>query len=189
MNEENQEVLDAYAEATTKDKKRLARWIAVVQKYLDYYGKNKFERHYEPVDILQEMIERVIKGTRNYHSDRYKSIDDFIYKTCWSIIEEKHRNKNRVEPADKCIETKDGIDFINKYEKKHVTEKEYIQNSVETEDKLSNCYNQLLEDEEAALVFFYWKQGYTSKDLSEETGLTIKQVESAKKRIRYKLTN
>lgn len=189
MNDENQEVINAYKDAITTNRKRLTKWISVIQKYLDYYGKNRFERHFEPHDILQEMIERVIKGTRKYHQNRYKSVDDFVYKTCWSIIEEKHRNKNRVEPAEKYMQTEDGGDYINKLEKKHITEKDYIQNSVEIEDKLEICYNQLLEDEEAALVFLYWKEGYTSKDLAEETGLTVAQVESAKKRIRYKLTN
>lgn len=189
MNDENQEVVNAYKDAITTNKKRLKKWIAVIQKYLDYYGKNRFERHFEPHDILQEMIERVIKGSRQYHQNSYKSIDDFVYKTCWSIIEEKHRNKSRIEPAETYRQTKDGGEYINKFEKKHITESNYIQDTLEIKDKLEICYNQLLKDDEAALVFLYWKQGHTSKDLAKETGLTLAQVESAKKRIRYKLNN
>ena len=55
-------------------------------KWLELYGKEKYERHWTPEDIIKEVIARVLEGKRNYDPDKYKSVDDFIFKTMKSII-------------------------------------------------------------------------------------------------------
>ena len=135
------------------------------------------------------MIERIYAGNRNYNEESYKGIDDFIYKTIKSVIEDLFRSRNKVEPSEEYVETDEGGDFRNKFEKKHKTAPDYIQVEFEINEKLDKCYNELLQDEDAALVFLEWKKGSTSKDIADELGMELPEVESAKKRIRYKLTN
>ena len=185
----NQEIIKVFEEAFTKDKSRLKKWATVAQRYIDFYGKKRFERHWTAEDILKEVITRVLEGKRNYNPEVYKVVDEFIYKTIQSIVWDEFRNRNKVTPAEKYIENDDGGEFVNIYENKHRTENDKIQKDYEIKEQLTTSYNQLLEDDDAALVFLCWKQGSTSQDIADELGTELSKVESAKKRIRYKLTN
>jgi len=189
LSDGNQEVIKIFIDVMRNDRPRLGKWATVAQKYLDFYGKNKFERHWTADDILQEVIERIFTEKRNYNEKAYKGIDDFIYKTIRSVIEDSFRSRNKVEPSEEYVETDEGGDYKNKFEKKHRTPPDYIQIEFEINEKLEKCYNELLQDEDAALVFLEWKKGNTSKDIADELGMKLPDVESAKKRIRYKLTN
>jgi RNA polymerase sigma factor (sigma-70 family) len=185
----NKEIIKVFVEAFTKDKSRLKKWAAVAQKYIDLYGKKRFERHWTAEDILKEVITRVLEEKRNYNPEAYKDVDDFIYKTIQSIVWDEFRNRNKVTSSEKYIENDDGGEFVNIYENKHRTENDTIEKDFEIKEQLTTSYNQLLEDEDAALVFLCWKQGSTSQDIADELGIKLSNVESAKKRIRYKLTN
>lgn len=191
MTNANQEIIDAFKEAFSTNKKRLERWTAVAQRYLDLYSKNKFERHWEAEDILMELIAKIMEGVRNYNPDKYKNADDFIYKSIRSIIDDELGNKNRVESFDKY--EGEGIDgertFTNTVEKRHKTDKDEIHLNYIIKEKLESAYEKLLGDEDAALVFLDWRKGLTSSEISESLGLELKEVEQAKKRIRYTLTN
>ena len=189
MSSGNQEIIKVFEEAFTKDKSRLEKWTVVAQKYIDYYGKKRFERHWTAEDILKEVVTRVLEGKRNYNPDVYKGADDFIYKTIKSIVEDEFRNRNKVTSTDKFVENDEGGEYVNIYENNYKTEVDTIEKNYEIEEKLTRSYNQLLEDEDAALVFLCWKQGSTSQDIADELGTELSKVESAKKRIRYKLTN
>lgn len=191
MTNANQEIIDAFKEAFSTNKKRLERWTAVAQRYLDLYSKNKFERHWEAEDILMELIAKIMEGVRNYNPDKYKNADDFIYKSIRSIIDDELGNKNRVESFDKY--EGEGIDgertFTNTVEIRHKTDKDEIHLNYIIKEKLESAYEKLLGDEDAALVFLEWQKGLTSSEISESLGLELKEVEQAKKRIRYTLTN
>jgi RNA polymerase sigma factor (sigma-70 family) len=187
----NQEIIDAFKEAFSTDKNRLKRWTAVAERYLDLYGRNKYERHWEAEDILKELITKIIEGKRNYDPEKYKNADDFIFKSIRSIVDDELRNKNRVKSYDKYTGTDEDGDRSYTYilEKRYKSDKDAVHNEYIIEEQFESCYQLLLEDEEAALVFLEWQQGLKSCEIAESLGLELKEVEQAKKRIRYKLTN
>jgi RNA polymerase sigma factor (sigma-70 family) len=187
----NQEIIDAFKEAFSTDKSRLKRWTTVAQRYLNLYGRNKYERHWEAEDILKELIAKIIEGKRNYDPEKYKNADDFIFKSIRSIVDDELRNRNKVKSYDKCTGTNEDGErsYTNILEKRYKTDKDTVHDEYIIEEQLENCYQLLLEDEEAALVFLEWQKGLKSCEIAESLGLELKEVEQAKKRIRYKLTN
>jgi RNA polymerase sigma factor (sigma-70 family) len=170
------------------DKDRLGKWLAVAQRWIDFYGEKKFERHWTAEDIIQEMIIKILGNVRAYDPNNYEDFDKFVYLTIRSIVENKVGSRKKIVPSEKIIQTKDGDEFINKYEKSYKTRPDQIMKDYEINEKLEYCYNKLMDDTEAALVFLEWKEGNTSKDIAEALGMSIKEVEAAKKRIRYRLT-
>lgn len=188
MESAEHDLIKVFEDAFTSNKSRLKKWITYAAKLLDIYSNGKYERHWTPEDIIKEVITRVLEGKRKYNPDKYKSVDDFIFKTIRSLVDDEFSSRRTVLPIEKYVDSKDGGEFVNQYEEKHKTENDTIQKNFEIEEKLEECYQRLLENEDDALVFLEWKLGSTSKDIADGLGLELSAVESAKKRIRYKLT-
>lgn len=188
MESAEHDLIKTFEDVITWDKKRLKDWTSVAAKWLDIYGNKIFERHWTPEDIIKEVITRVLEGKRKYNPNKYKSIDDFIFRTMKSIIFDEVKKRRAVAPMEKFVDTEEGGQYINLYEKEHKTENDFIQKDFEIQEKLEKCYQQLLNDDDTALVFLYWKDGMTSQDIADELGIEKSKVEAAKKRIRYKLT-
>lgn len=188
MESADHELIKAFEDVITWDKKRLKDWISVAAKWLDIYGNKIFERHWTPEDIIKEVMARVLEGKRKYNPEKYKSVDHFMHLTIKSIVDDELKARRSVVPMEKFADSEDGGDFKNLYEQKHKTENDFIQKDFEIQEKLEKCYQQLLNDDDTALVFLYWKDGMTSQDIADELGIEKSKVEAAKKRIRYKLT-
>lgn len=191
MDKPNQIIIDAFEEAFTVKKHRLKRWLVVADRYLKFYGNDKFERHWTAEDILNEVITKVLTGERNYNPEKYKGVDDYIFKTIRSIVDNEVGNRRLVCPAeDYGGDDEDGSpELVNVIEQVHATEKEQIHKNYIINEKLESSYQKLLEDEEAALVFLDWQKGLKSNEIAESLGIELEEVELAKKRIRYKLNN
>jgi DNA-binding NarL/FixJ family response regulator len=54
-------------------------------------------------------------------------------------------------------------------------------------EAFARCYNEIEKDTEMGLVFLAWKDGKESREIAEEFGLAINQVEAIKQKIRRKL--
>lgn len=187
MESAEHDIIKVFEDVCTWDKVRRRNWINVASRWLDIYGNRIFERHWTPEDTIKEVMARVLEGKRKYDPKKCKNIDQFVYWTIRSIIDDELGTRRSVIPMEKFIDTEDGGDFKNLYEQKHKTEDDYIQKDFEVKEKLEKCYQQLLEDEEAAIVFLYWKDGMTSQDIADELGMEKSKVEAAKKRIHYKI--
>jgi len=174
-------------EKAYKDKKRIKRWIVVADRYLKSYGNDRFERHWKAEDIVQELITLILEGKRNWNPEKAPDLDQYIYLNILSIIDGKLRNRKIVLPPKAMVVSKDGEKEIDLIETHHKTDKDYITAELERSEKLEACYNKLLKDEDAALVFLEWKLTDKTKDIAESLGITDLEVEKHKKRIRYNL--
>jgi RNA polymerase sigma factor (sigma-70 family) len=169
-------------------KKILKGWLVVADRYLKSYTKGIYERHWTAEDIVQELIEKILSGERNWDPETVPEFNKFMYTNIRSIVEGKLKSRQIVETVD---------DYYPEKEKSRVkkilspglkADNPDICNEIEAYDKLEKCYNSLLDDEDAALVYLYWKEGNTSKEIAESLGINVIEVERLKKRIRYHLT-
>jgi len=173
--------------AFTCNKNRSKSWINVAGKYLKYYSSDKYENHYQPDDIVMELIDKILNGRRNWDPDRVPDFDQFIYMNIRSLVEGKFRNRNIVEsvpvfePSAKAGKVYKGLQD-DQYEK----EPEYEQ-LIDHNDKLSKCYDILSSDEECGVVFLEMLNGSTSIQIAKYIGTDVAEVEKIKKRIKYKL--
>ena len=181
--------IKVFEDVFTRDKKRLKRWMNVASRYLDLYGNKVFERHWTPVDILQEVVTRVLEGNRKYNPEKYKNFDQFIFWTIKSIVYDEVKKRRAVVPSEKYTKTGDGGEFVNLLEQKHKTDGDYIQEDCHYKTEFEKFYQQILDkDDDAALVLLCWKDEMTNQEIASELGMDVSEVEAAKKRIRYTLT-
>ena len=174
-------------EKAYKNKDRVKKWVTVADRYLKSYGNGRFERHWTAEDIVNEVITKLLEGDRKIEPGDLHKLDRFIYMDIRSIIDGKFRNRKVVLPPKAMVVSKDGEKEIDLIETHHKTDKDYIILELERSEKLETCYNKLLKDEDAALVFLEWKLTDKTKDIAESLGITDLEVEKHKKRIRYNL--
>lgn len=188
MNYHNEEIVNVFEEAYTSDSKRLRRWLYAASISLKYYGKGIYERCWEPEDIVNEAVVRVLEGKRNYNRDAYRSFDDFMYQTINSIVEVMFRKRSCVISSDLFEERDEAGESVNLFEMIMCNGKDDIYRNYESAEKIEFCFKKLSEDREATSVFAEWGKGMKSSEIAKELGIEVASVESAKKRIRYRLT-
>lgn len=173
--------------AFTCNKNRSKSWINVAGKYLKLYSNDKFENHYQPNDIVMELINKILSGERNWDPDRVPDFDQFIYLNIRSIVEGKFRVRNLVESVEVFEPAaKNGKVYKGLQEGQYEKEPHYEQ-LIDVDDKLTKCYDILSSDEECGIVFLEMLNGSTSIQIAEYIGADVAEVEKIKKRIKYKL--
>jgi RNA polymerase sigma factor (sigma-70 family) len=167
--------------------KALKGWLVVADRYLKFYSKGIYERHWTAEDIVYELIERILAGERKWDSERVPDFNKFMYSNIRSIVAGKLKSRQIVETVDNYYpDVKESR--VKKVLPRGLTaDNPEIWRDIETYDKIEISYNKLLEDEDAALVLLYWKEGNTSKKIAESLGISVIEVERIKKRIRYHL--
>jgi DNA-directed RNA polymerase specialized sigma subunit len=103
------------------------------------------------------------------------------------VIDSKFKTRQRVLPQKEKSHISNGDIETDLIEINNKTDKDCILHDIERKEQLERCYKELLEDDDCALVFLEWKEGKTSKDISDSLGITVEEVERNKKRLRYKL--
>jgi RNA polymerase sigma factor (sigma-70 family) len=177
-----EEIKSAY-----KDRKRVRRWLVVADRYLKSYNNDKFERHWTAEDIVNEVITKTLENKRKWIPEKVPDLDKFIFTTIRSVVDDKVGDRNRVLPQKEKVQARRG-DFENDLiEINNKTDKDYILHDIERIEIFEKCYNELLEDDDCAIVFLEWKEGKTSKDIAVSLGISVEEVERIKKRIRYNL--
>ena len=174
-------------EKAYKNKSRIKNWLVVADKYLKSYGNDKFERHWKAEDIVMELIRKMLEGKRVWNTEQCPDLNKFMYMNIRSIVDSKLKNRKRVLPGKVKVRTRYGDKETDLVETNHKTEKDYILQEIEFTEKLESCYEQLLNDEDCALVFLEWKEDKTSREIAESLGISVGDVERIKKRIRYKI--
>jgi len=177
-----EEIENAY-----KDKSRIKNWLVVADRYLKSYRNDKFERHWRAEDIVMELIGKILDGTRVWDPEKCADLDNFIYMNTRSIVDGKFKNRDKVLPQKVNASTRYGDRETDLIETNHKTDKYYILHEIELKEKLENCYKQLSDDDDCAIVFLEWKEGKTTREISESLGITVEEVERIKKRLRYKI--
>jgi hypothetical protein len=187
-NQEN--IFRIFEKILKHDKKRVGRWLGYANKLLKAYSINgRYERHWTALDIVMELISRMCEEKRNWNQERVKDLDHYIYKNIGSIVEDIFRCRKIIKPGDIIKpSSKKGrvtVPFPNGF----IADNGDIDRKIDINTKLEKCYNELLKDEDCAIVFLEWKDGKTSRMISENLGINIAEVENIKKRIRYHLKN
>lgn len=168
-------------------KKILKGWLVVADRYLKSYTKGIYERHWTAEDIVQELIEKILSGERNWDPETVPDFNKFMYTNIRSIVEGKLKSRQIVETVDNYYPEKEKSRVKKILPRGLTADNPDIYNEIDNYDKIGKCYDKLLEDEDAALVFLYWKDGNTSKEIAENLGISVIEVERIKKRIRYHL--
>ena len=169
------------------DKERVKKWLVVADRYLKSYNNDKFERHWTAEDIVNEVITKTLENKRKWIPKNVPDLDKFIFMTIRSVVDDKLGNRDKVLPPTEKIYAGDDDKEIDLIENNNKTDKDYILHDIERTEKFEKCYNELLEDDDCALVFLEWKEGKTSKDIAVSLGISVEEVERIKKRIRYNL--
>jgi len=174
-------------EKAYKNKDRVKKWVTVADRYLKSYGNGRFERHWTAEDIVNEVITKILEGVRNIEPSELHKLDKYICLDIRSVIDGKFRSRKIVLPPKRKIANKEGEKEIDLIENNYTTEKDYIQYGLERKENLEKCYKELMNDEDAALVFLEWKEGKKSQEIADSLGIPVIEVGKIKKRIRYNL--
>ncbi len=175
-------------EYAIKIKKQILKgWLVVADRYLRCYSKGIYERHWTAEDIVQELIEKILFGERNWNPETVPDFNKFVYQCIQSIVEGKLKSRRIVETVDNYYPEKEDSRVKKILPRGLTANNPEICNDINTYDKIEKCYNKLLEDEDAALVFLEWREDKTSKEIASSLGIEVQEVERIKKRIRYKL--
>lgn len=63
----------------------------VADRYLKYYSRGKFERHWTANDILAELFTKILEGERNWDPEQVPDFNKFILQNIRSIVEGRFR--------------------------------------------------------------------------------------------------
>ncbi len=162
-------------------KKILKGWLVVADRYLKSYTKGIYERHWTAEDIVQELIEKILSGERNWDPETVPDFNKFMYTNIRSIVEGKLKSRQIVETVANYYPEKEKSRVKKILPRGLTADNPDIYNEIDNYDKIGKCYDKLLEDEDAALVFLYWKDGNTSKEIAENLGISVIEVERKKK--------
>lgn len=173
--------------ALTVKKNHFKKWLVVADRYLKYYSNGKYERHLTAEDVVQELITKILEGKRNWNPEKQPDFDQFMFLNIRSIVEGKFRARNKVESVEDFYPDNSETGVKHNFNKNLIAENEDPADAIDRNDKIEECYNEILDDEDAALVFLEWKKGKTSRQIAEELGMEVAEVERCKKRIIYKL--
>ena len=75
-------------------------WLVVADRYLKYYTKGMYERHWTAEDIVSELIDKILHNERIWDPKRVPDFNKFIFQNIRSIVEGKLRVRSVVENVD-----------------------------------------------------------------------------------------
>lgn len=169
-------------------KKILKGWLVVADRYLKSYTKGIYERHWTAEDIVQELIEKILSGERNWDPETVPDFNKFVYQNIRSIVGGKLKNRQTVETVANFYPGIEESRVKKVFSSGLVVDNSDVANEIDINDKIEKSYSRIMDDDECALVFLEWKENKTSKEIAGSLGIDVADVERIKKRIRYTLT-
>ena len=67
------------------------------------------------------------------------------------------------------------------------TDKDNLENEIETNDLLENCFTEFEDDPVSKAALLEFAKGHTNKEVAEELELPVSEIENCKKRIKRKV--
>jgi len=186
LNEEEKErKIKAFQNAFSDPCAPYNEWLAHADKLIGLKLNGRASQPYKAEDIVNEIIEKVIDGVRTWDMDRVTDINKFMYMQILSVVDNKFNKEKKLVASDAYNREDDSFYTINNIPNNPELDEIYKQQDIM--EAFARCYNEIEKDTEMGLVFLSWKDGKESREIAEEFGLTVKEVEAIKQKIRRKL--
>jgi len=183
--EEKERKIKAFQNAFSDRSEPYNEWLAHADKLIKIKLNGRASQPYKADDIVNEIIEKVIDGVRTWDMDRVPDINKFMYMQILSIVDNKCQKEKKLVSSEVYDKEDDSFyvtrDVISKLDLDEIYKHQDIM------EAFTRCYNEIEKDTEMGVVFLSWKDGKESREIAEEFGLAINQVEAIKQKIRRKL--
>ena len=186
LNEEEKErKIKAFQNAFSDPAKPYEGWLAQADRLIKIKLNGRASQPNKAEDIVYEIIEKVIDGVRAWDMKRVPDINKFMYMQIRSVVDNKFNKEKKLVSSDAYNRENDSFYTINNIPNNLELDEIYKQQDIM--EAFARCYNEIEKDTEMGLVFLAWKDGKESREIAEEFGLTVKEVEAIKQKIRRKL--
>jgi DNA-directed RNA polymerase specialized sigma24 family protein len=185
----SREELSKYLEGILKnDRAVFLRWVIYAEKLLKICCNEELKNIYTGEDVVFELIEKMLDGKRRIPQCSI-GVNTVIRNDIKSVIS----NYSKLKLFKHNTVTISERDEIEDYEfNSAIAYNDIIADDSCLPDanlfvkELEVIVSQILPEEES-IVMLYIKDGYANKEMAKELGITIKEVEAIKKRIKRKL--
>ena len=186
LNEEEKErKIKAYQNAFSDPAKPYEGWLAQADRLIKIKLNGRASQPYKAEDIVYEIIEKVINGKRTWDMDRVPDINKFMYVQIRSVVDNKFNKEKKLVSSDAYNRENDSFYTINNIPNNLELEEIYKQQDIM--EAFARCYNEIEKDTEMGVVLLSWVKENESQEIAEEFGLTVKEVEAIKQKIRRRL--
>jgi len=183
--EEKERKIKAFQDAFSDPAKPYEEWLEHADKLIKIKLDGRASQPYKAEDIVNEIIVKVIDSVRAWDMDRVPDINKFMYMQILSVVDNKFQKEKRLVSSERYNKEDDSFyvtrDLISNLDLDEIYKQQDI---IET---LTRCYNEIEKDTELGVVFLSWGEDNKSQEIAEEFGLTVKEVEAIKQKIRRKL--
>jgi RNA polymerase sigma factor (sigma-70 family) len=183
--EENEKKIKVFQNAFNDPSKPYEAWLEHADRLIKIKLNGRASQPYKAEDIINEIIEKVIDGKRSWDMDRVPDINKFMFMQILSVVDNKYKKEKNLISSE--VYNSEDESFYYRDDYTSILNLDEIYKRQDIMEAFSRCYNELETDTEMGLVFLAWKEGKESKEIAEEFGLTVKQVEAIKQKIRRKL--
>jgi RNA polymerase sigma factor (sigma-70 family) len=185
------EIVNALEEAFKADKELHTKLLNFTNKRIWYYFFSGTFKGRDANDVLQIVIEKIIKGRRRWHKDRIPNIVEFILMVIVSYIRNEWKKK---EISEECVGDFDDIEQLREAKLVELI-RENAKRDAEDElfskkyDELEKgCFAAFEDDETAYFVLEYMLDGVESnQEIAAGLKISVNEVSNAKRRIKYRL--
>ena len=167
-------------ESAVKNGAKVNNWIRFAEYYRMHVNGGHYAAHYTSEDIVYGLLLDIMTGKRKWDIKKVPSIDIYVYHSIRSIVSrESSRKGNRCVSLDDCVDNgRNYLCYNNIYEEEN---KNYINETIEA------CTRLFDKDTECGVVFLEACNAMKNQEIAEKYGMTVRDVENAKKRIRRRL--
>jgi len=143
----------------------------------------------DPMDLVSEAITLAYSGNRNWNKEVYPDPIDFLISVIGSIVNHKIKHYYKFKKGallldDTSDKTPELVSLSSQNPEAIVTEKDNLLNLQKA------IYEAVAGDEEAGMVLLCIESEKTRpREIAEETGYEVKQVNNILKRLRRKILN
>ena len=182
--EEKEQKIKAFRDAFSDPANPFEKWLEHADKFIKIKLNGRASQPYSAADIVNEIIEKVIDGVRTWDMDRILDINKFMYVQIRGVVDNKYKKERNIVSKEKFNPEDGSFSDIDEIELRLELSEIYKQQDIL--ESFTLCYNEIEKDTEMGVVFLAWIDGKGSKEIAEEFGLTVNQVEALKQKIRRK---
>lgn len=183
--EEKERKIKAFQNAFSDPAKPYEEWLEHADKLIKIKLNGRASQPYKAGDIVNEIIEKVIDDVRAWDMERVPDINKFMYMQIRGVVDNKYHKERRIISGEN-FNPEDGS-FSDIHELEIKLDLSEIYKPQDILEAFTLCYNEIEKDTEMGIVFLAWKDGKESKEIAEEFGLTVKEVEAIKQKLRRRL--
>ena len=183
--EEKDRKIKAFRDALSDPANPYEDWLEHADKLIKIKLNGRASQPYSAADIVGEIIVKVMDDIRTWDMERVPDINKFMYMQIRGVVDNKYQKERRLVSREKFNPDDGSFSVIDEMELK--LELSEILKDQDIREAFSLCFKEIEEDTEMGVVFLSWSEGNESQEMAKDFGLTVKQVEAIKQKIRRKL--